>query len=77
MSKQKKVMIGDKDPFNQLFENLVDEINLKIGDLIIGGKDTVTLCDGEGFGILDTKKVKFGKFTKKGKVLILKAKVLK
>ena len=33
MSKQKKVMIGDKDPFNQLFENLVDEINEDVNNI--------------------------------------------
>lgn len=42
-----------------LKKDLVDEIRLKIGDLIIGGRDTATLVDGEGFDILDTKKVKF------------------
>jgi len=75
----KKLLVegGGNLIYELLKENLVDEINLKIGDLIIGGKDTVTLCDGEGFGILDAKKVKFGKITKKGRVLILKAKIIK
>ncbi len=63
--------------FSLFKENLVDEINLKIGNLIIGGRNTVTLCDGEGFGIPDVKKLKFIRITKKPKCLILKVKVLK
>jgi 2,5-diamino-6-(ribosylamino)-4(3H)-pyrimidinone 5'-phosphate reductase len=63
--------------YELLKENLVDEINLKIGDLIIGGKDTVTLCDGQGFNMLNVKKVKFIKIIKRAKVLILKAKIIK
>ena len=46
-------------------------------DLIIGGKNTVTLCDGEGFDKLNVKKVKFVKITKKPNFLILKAKIIK
>lgn len=60
-----------------LKEDLVDEINLKIGDLIIGGKNTVTLCDGEGFDELNAKKVKFVSATRNKNVLILKARIIK
>lgn len=63
--------------YELLKENLVDEINLKIGDLIIGGKDTVTLCDGMGFDMKHVKKVRFVNVAKKRGVLIIKAKIVK
>jgi len=61
--------------FSLLKEGLVDEINLKIGNLIVGGKDSVTFVDGKGFDKLTTKKVKFIKLTKKPNYLILKARL--
>jgi len=61
--------------FSFLKEGLVDEINLKIGNLIVGGKDSVTFVSGKGFDKLTAKKVKFIKLTKKPNYLILKARL--
>lgn len=70
----KKLMVegGGALIFSLLKDGLVDEINLKIGNLILGGRDAVTFVDGEGFDILKAKKVKFVKITKKPDHLILK-----
>jgi len=62
--------------FSLLKEGLVDEINLKIGNLIVGGKDSVTFVDGKGFDKLTAKKVKFIKLIKKPNYLILKARLI-
>jgi len=62
--------------FSLLKENLVDEINLKIGNLIVGGKDSVTFVSGKGFDKLNTKKVKITKLTRKPNYLILKARIV-
>ena len=60
-----------------LKENLIDEINLKIGDLILGGRNAVTFCEGDGFDKLNVKKVKFTSVYKEKKHLVLKASVIK
>jgi 2,5-diamino-6-(ribosylamino)-4(3H)-pyrimidinone 5'-phosphate reductase len=60
-----------------LEENLIDEMHLKIGDLILGGRNAVTMCEGDGFDQFNAKKVKFGKVIKKNNNLILKAKIIK
>ncbi|MDD4662110.1 MAG: dihydrofolate reductase family protein [Candidatus Pacebacteria bacterium] len=75
----KKLLVegGGELIFSLLKDNLVDEINLKIGNLIIGGRGTTTFCDGDGFGIPSFKKVKFVKIIKKPNYLILKLKVIK
>lgn len=57
--------------------DLVDEIRLKIGDLIIGGRTSATLVDGKGFDILSAKKVEFINVEKQGNCIIVKAKVIK
>lgn len=62
--------------FSLLKGNLVDEINLKIGNLIIGGKDSVAFVEGKGFDKLNTKKVKFIKLTRKPNYFILKARIV-
>lgn len=62
--------------FSLLKEDLVDEINLKIGNLIIGGKDSVTFVSGKGFDKLTAKKIKFVKLTKRPNYLILKARLI-
>jgi 2,5-diamino-6-(ribosylamino)-4(3H)-pyrimidinone 5'-phosphate reductase len=74
----KKLLVegGGELIFSLLKENLIDEINLKIGDLILGGRDAVTMCEGEGFDKLGVKKVKFISISKENKHLILKAKVI-
>jgi 2,5-diamino-6-(ribosylamino)-4(3H)-pyrimidinone 5'-phosphate reductase len=61
--------------FSLLKDNLVDEINLKIGDLILGGRVAPTLCDGEGFSGLTAKQVKLVSLKRKGSYLMLKYKV--
>ena len=61
--------------FSLLKDNLVDEINLKIGDLILGGRNAPTLCDGDGFLEKTAKEVKLMSVKKIKKYLILKYKV--
>ncbi len=63
---------GGEIIFSLFKENLVDEINLKIGNLIIGGKNSPTFCDGEGFTQETAKKVKLIDLIKKENYLILK-----
>ncbi|MGM5488665.1 MAG: dihydrofolate reductase family protein [Nanobdellota archaeon] len=55
--------------FSLLKEDLVDEINLKIGNLILGGRDAPTLCDGDGF--ITGKQVTLINLTQKENYLIL------
>lgn len=58
-----------------LKDNLVDEINLKIGDIILGGRKSPTLCDGEGFLEKDAKEVELISVKKIKSSLILKYKI--
>jgi len=60
--------------FSLIKEKLVDEIHLKIGNLILGGKDSPTLADGLGFIQEETKKVKFTELIKRDNYIILKCK---
>jgi len=75
----KSVMVegGGELIFSLLKDNLVDEINLKIGDLILGGRVAPTLCDGEGFSGLTAKQVKLVSLKRKNNYLMLKYKVIK
>lgn len=75
----KSLMIegGGELIYSMFKNNLVDEINLKIGNLIIGGRDATTLCDGAGFLPKDTKKVKLVSVLQKKNYLILKYSVIK
>ncbi len=61
--------------FSLLEEDLVDEINLKIGNLILGGRDSPTLCDGEGFTQETAKRVKLMDLIRRENYLVLKYKV--
>ena len=36
-------------------DDLIDEINITHGNLILGGRNAPTLCDGEGFSLKDAK----------------------
>ena len=63
--------------FSLLKDDLVDEINLKIGDLILGGRTAPTLCDGEGFTGITARQVKLIKLKRKDNYLMLKYKVIK
>ena len=56
-------------------EDLVDEINLKIGNMILGGRTAPTLCDGDGFTQETAKKVKIVSVTPKENYIILNCKV--
>lgn len=60
-----------------LEKDLVDEIRLKIGDLIIGGRNTATLVDGDGFDILNTKKVKYLNVIQEKNHILIRAKIIK
>lgn len=75
----KKLMVegGGNLIFSLLKSNLINEINLKIGNLIIGGKNSITFAEGEGFNKLNRKAVKFIKIIKKPNYLILKARIIK
>lgn len=59
--------------FSLLKDNLIDEINLKIGNLIVGGEKSKTFMEGRGFDILTARKVKFKKIIKKPNYIIIKA----
>jgi len=63
--------------FSLLKENLVDEINLKMGNLILGGRDSITFCGGEGFTQETAKKVKLIDLKRKENYLVLKYKIEK
>ena len=75
----KSIMVegGGELIYSLLKDNLVDEINLKIGDLILGGRTAPTLCDGEGFTGLTAKQVKLINLKRKGNYLMLKYKMVK
>ena len=75
----KSIMVegGGELIFSLLKDDLVDEINLKIGDLILGGRIAPTLCDGEGFSGLTAKQVKLVDLKRKENYLMLKYKVIK
>ncbi len=75
----KSIMVegGGELIFSLLKDDLVDEINLKIGDLILGGRIAPTLCDGEGFSGLTAKQVELLSFKRKNNYLTLKYRVIK
>lgn len=75
----KSVMVegGGELIFSLLKDELVDEINLKIGDLILGGRIAPTLCDGEGFSGQTAKQVKLIDLKRKENYLMLKYEVIK
>lgn len=63
--------------FSLLKENLVDEINLKIGNLIVGGKSSITFVEGRGFDKITAKRVKLIKVIKRPNYITLRAKIIK
>jgi len=73
----RKVMVegGGEVNFSLLKDNLVDEIHLKIGNFIFGGRTASTLVDGDGFSEKTAKKVKIVELIRKENYLILKCKV--
>ncbi|MFA5994654.1 MAG: dihydrofolate reductase family protein, partial [Parcubacteria group bacterium] len=75
----KSLMVeGGGELIASLFEkDLVDEINLKIGNLILGGRKSATFVDGEGFDMLRAKKVEFLEIKRGETSIIIKAKVIR
>ncbi|MFZ1719823.1 MAG: dihydrofolate reductase family protein [Candidatus Moraniibacteriota bacterium] len=75
----KSIMVegGGELIFSLLKDDLVDEINLKIGDLILGGRVAPTLCDGDGFSGLTARQVKLTDMKRKGSSLMLRYKVVR
>ena len=64
--------------FSMLKENLIDEIRVCIAPMVVGGKDSKTFFDGEGFDLMkDAVKLKLEKSYSLGKDFILEYKVLK
>ena len=64
--------------YSMLKENLVDEVRVCIAPMIVGGKDSKTFCDGEGFNLMkDSVKLKLEKTYSLGKDFILEYKVIK
>lgn len=70
----KSVMVegGGELIFSLLKDDLVDEINLKIGDLILGGRNAPTLADGDGFTGKTAKQVKLINIKREINCLMLK-----
>jgi len=66
---------GGELNYSLLKENLIDEINLFIGDVIIGGRNSPTLVDGKGFNEDGYKKFDLIECIKKGNHVILKYKI--
>lgn len=75
----KKLMVegGGELIFSLLREKLIDEINLKVGNLLIGGRSSITFVEGNGFDKISAVKTKIFNVIKKPNYLILKAKVIK
>ena len=73
----RRVMVegGGEVNFSLLKDNLVDEIHLKIGNFIFGGRTASTFVDGDGFSEKTAKKVKIVDLTRKENYLILRCKV--
>ena len=64
--------------YSMIKENLVDEVRVCIAPMIVGGKDSKTFCDGEGFDLMkDSVKLKLEKSYSLGKDFILEYKVIK
>ncbi len=75
----RKVMAegGGELIFSLLKDGLADEIHLKIGNLILGGKNTVTLVEGDGFRQDEARKVRIVDISRKDNYITLKCKIEK
>ena len=73
----RRVMVegGGEVNFSLLKDDLVDEIHLKIGNFIFGGRTASTLVDGDGFSEKTAKKIKIVDLIRKENYLILKCRV--
>ena len=64
--------------FSMIKDNLIDEIRVCISPMIVGGKDSKTFFDVEGFDLMkDSVKLKLEKSYSLGKDFIMEYKVLK
>lgn len=63
---------GGELNYSLIKNNFVDEINLKVGNRIIGGRTAPTLCDGEGFSLEEIKNFKIVSVTPSDNSVIIK-----
>ena len=63
---------GGELNYSLIKNNFVDEINLKIGNRIIGGRTAPTLCDGEGFSLEEIKDFKIMSVIPSGNSVVIK-----
>ncbi|WP_295618060.1 2,5-diamino-6-(ribosylamino)-4(3H)-pyrimidinone 5'-phosphate reductase [uncultured Methanobrevibacter sp.] len=64
--------------FSMIRDNLIDEVKICIAPMIVGGKDSKTFFDGEGFDYMkDAVQLKLEKHYPLGKDLVLEYKVIK
>lgn len=64
--------------FSMIKENLIDEVKICIAPMIVGGKDSKTFFDGEGFDYMkDAVPLKLEKYYPLGKDFVMEYKVLK
>ena len=64
--------------FSMIKENLIDEVKICIAPMIVGGKDSKTFFDGEGFDYMkDAVQLKLEKYYPLGKDFVMEYKVLK
>ena len=64
--------------FSMIRENLIDEVKICIAPMIVGGKDSKTFFDGEGFDYMkEAIPLKLEKYYPLGKDFVMEYKVLK
>ena len=64
--------------FSMIKENLIDEVKICIAPMIVGGKDSKTFFDGEGFDYMkEAVPLKLEKYYPLGKDFVMEYKVLK
>ena len=64
--------------FSMIKENLIDEVKICIAPMIVGGKDSKTFFDGEGFDYMkEAIPLKLEKYYPLGKDFVMEYKVLK
>ena len=64
--------------FSMIKENLIDEVRICIAPMIVGGKDSKTFFDGEGFDYMkEAIPLKLEKYYPLGKDFVMEYKVLK
>ena len=64
--------------FSMIRENLIDEVKICIAPMIVGGKDSKTFFDGEGFDYMkEAIPLKLENYYPLGKDFVMEYKVLK